>query len=98
MTEQPLNEIKITGQGKIVFSQLVPIKDNRSLVKYIIQYGKGSTVVVKIFYSVPTPILFSKDTIVYFEGLLQENKYKDDDGNWKTTGSEIIASVINDMV
>ena len=98
MTEQPLNEIKITGQGKVVFSQLVLIKDNRSLVKYIIMYGKGSAVVVKIFYSVPTPIIFGKDTIVYFEGLLQENKYKDDEGNWKSTGNEIMASIINDMV
>jgi len=95
-----MKALETSGAGIIKFSNITPLNNGGYLITYLIQHtsdtGKKSHFTLKLFNDVEIDPL-PKDTEIEFTGYLRENNYKDKDGNYKSSGLEVIATSITNM-
>jgi len=77
----------VYGSGTIVF-----VSEYEKLVIYLVKTTKGNAKVVQFE---PTKIYAKSDTIDFY-GVLRENRYKDKENVWKSSGLEINAINVHD--
>ena len=95
-----MRKFETTGSGIIKWGNRVTLNNGNYVISYLVQHisdtGKKSHFTLKYFTDMELEPI-AKDTEIDFTGELRENNFKTKEGEFKSTGLEVIATTIKIM-